>query len=107
MKIVNERRAHERVLLERPCKVYHAASRRYLAGVTCDVCGAGVLVRLTGGRTLSPGDGVRVLVEWTPGQVLRASAARAGRVARVMQGSPGQLLGIELPEAAAASRRAA
>lgn len=78
-----DRRTFARSAVQRPCKVYHRASRQYIAGQTCDLSAGGVLVRLDTARNLSPGDEVDVVVSWgAPGVVLHDSMIPA-TIARV------------------------
>jgi len=72
-------------VVERPCKVYHAPSGRYLAGETCDVSRGGALLRVASLRPLAPGDAVEVFIAWSGGVLLSASDRIHAVVTRVMQ----------------------
>lgn len=78
-----DRRVFARSTIQRPCKVYHRASRQYLAGQTCDLSSGGVLVRLDTARALSPGDEVDVVVSWGSPGVVHHGSMIAATVARV------------------------
>ena len=51
-----ERRAHERIWLARPCKVYDPALRRYLAGTTCNLSASGAFFQVNRKIDHHPGD---------------------------------------------------
>src|SRR5436190_1600664 len=59
-----EKRGAARVALERPAKVFHLGSQRYLGARTRDISGAGVLLCVEGARRLRVGDRVEVMVQW-------------------------------------------
>jgi hypothetical protein len=46
--------------MERPCKVFHSATGRYLPGRTRDLSRSGVLIELGPGPAFIPGEPVRV-----------------------------------------------
>ncbi len=51
-----ERRAHERIWLARPCKVYDPALRRYLPGTTRNLSARGALIQINRKIDHHPGD---------------------------------------------------
>jgi hypothetical protein len=55
-----DRRRHPRERMGAACKVYHAASGRYLAGRTRDVSRSGVMIELAPGPRLESGDALAV-----------------------------------------------
>jgi hypothetical protein len=55
-----DRRRHPRERLELPCKLFHAATNRYLAGRTRDVSRSGVLIELSPGPAFVPGEPVAI-----------------------------------------------
>lgn len=85
-----EHRALPRVPLERPAKVYHLGTRRYLPAVTCNISGGGVLLRVKTPRALTPGDRIDVLIAWSNRAVLSASDRVAGAVTRAARGASGE-----------------
>jgi len=89
MSLTLERRRHPRLPVERPCKVYHHASRTYLAASTCDLSEGGAMIRVDNPRVLNPGDEIDVLVAWTKAPVLHRTAGITGSVIRV----PGRFSG--------------
>jgi hypothetical protein len=108
-----DRRAHERLPVERPCKVYDARSGRYLAGMTRDISGGGMLLQLSRAAVIEPGAELYVgIAEKRRQTLLRAAEMMRVRVARSVH-SPegGTMIGVELldPPAVAdvALRRAA
>ncbi len=78
-----DRRTFARSPIERPCKIYHRASRKYIAGQTCDLSSGGVLLRLDTDRQLAAGDEVDVVISWGAPGVVRHQAMVAARIARV------------------------
>jgi hypothetical protein len=60
--IDHDRRTDPRISLTRPCKVFEARSRKYVAGMTCNVSTDGMLVRLSRPLGAEPGDLVYVAV---------------------------------------------
>jgi hypothetical protein len=93
-----DRRAHARVSLERPCKLYDGRTGRYVAGLTLDVSGGGVQVRTAQAVNLSRGDEVFIGIAQTRRQaILQTNEMMRGRVARCILGPDGgAALGIEL-----------
>lgn len=79
-----ERRREARTALERPCKVFHGPSRRYLMAWTQDLSRGGALMRVDSSRPLKPGDEVEVLIAWRDRQLLDASDQVPAVVVRVL-----------------------
>lgn len=79
-----ERRRHERAAVERPCKLLHAPSLRYLSARTRDLSPGGALLELSRQREIAVGDRVDVLVDWAArglvnrDAMLRATVVRLG-----------------------------
>ena len=97
-----ENRAHPRVPLERPAKVFHEGTRRYLPAITSNISNGGVLLRVTSPRPLLPGDRIDVLIAWSNRAVLSSKdriPARVTRAARVASGE--QFVGIAFDQALA------
>jgi len=78
-----DRRVFARLTVQRPCKVYHRASRQYIAGQTCDLSSGGVLLRLDTGRALAAGDEIDVVVSWGAAEVVRHESMIPAKIARV------------------------
>jgi c-di-GMP-binding flagellar brake protein YcgR len=78
----HDRRAHTRVAIERPCKIFHQASRRYLAAKTTDFCAGGTLCRVTAPRPMSPGDTLDFYIAWDRRALVATSAQLRGTVVR-------------------------
>lgn len=85
-----DNRAHPRVFLERPAKVFHQGTRRYLPAVTSNISGGGVLIRVLSPRPLDPGDRLDVLIAWSNRTVLSSSDRVAGSVTRAARGASGE-----------------
>lgn len=77
-----ERRRHERAELQKPCKVLHAPTLRYMAAETRDISRSGALLELSHHRTLSVGDRVDVLVDWATRGIVDRSAMVGATVVR-------------------------
>jgi c-di-GMP-binding flagellar brake protein YcgR len=78
-----DRRKHPRTGIERPCKIFHQPSRRYLSGQTCDFSANGALIRVDSARPLTPGDEIGLAVAWSRKAVLDTAALTPARVVRV------------------------
>src|SRR5881392_3656627 len=79
----HDRRRHERQRVEKACKVYDPASRRYGPGKTYDVCAGGARVVVQWLRPLSVGDEIDLVVGWSSRPLLPADAMARGRVRRI------------------------
>ena len=105
---VEERRRHQRFGVNRPCKLFHRATRRYLCAETVDVASGGVLIRIEPTRPISPGDEISVVFAWNDEVLLAADAQIPGRVIRVLQQDNGmQLIACEFKASALAVTLAA
>lgn len=93
--VTRDRRRYERRGVERACKVYHPASRRYAAGRTVNLSAGGALVKVEGSRPLEPGEELDVIVAWDARAVLPAESMLRGRVVR----ADGPLVAVEFDEA--------
>ena len=60
MSIDGDRRVHERIVLQRPCKVFDPQGCRYLAATTQDLSEGGALIDLPRLTHLHPGDTVHI-----------------------------------------------
>jgi hypothetical protein len=79
-----ERRAHARITLERPCKLYVPSVGRYVSGSTGNLSAAGVLIRLDLAAGVSAGDHVYVGIAFKRRQaVLNADEMLEAEVVRV------------------------
>lgn len=90
-----DRRRHARVVLARPCKVFHHATRRFLPARTLDVSVGGSLMTVDSPRAFEPGEPLDLFINWTDEAVIPAEAMVAARVVRT-HGSDGlcQTVGI-------------
>ena len=55
-----DRRRHDRVMVNQPCKIHDPRSGKYIAGQTPDMSNGGLLVELPRVVSLNPGDEVHV-----------------------------------------------
>jgi hypothetical protein len=79
-----ERRTHERVNVERPCKLFLPSVGRYVSGSTWNLSESGVLVQLDLPTGISPGDRLFVGIALKRCQpVLAASEMLEAQVVRV------------------------
>jgi hypothetical protein len=105
---VQDRRRHQRFGVNRPCKLFHRATRRYLCAETVDVAAGGVLIRIEPTRPIAPGDEISVVVAWNDEVLLSADAQIPGKVLRVLPAENGmQLIACEFKSAALAVTMAA
>jgi len=96
------RRRHTRYSIEKACKVYHPASRRYSGGQTVNVSDGGAMVLVDGWRPLSAGEELDVVIAWTAKPVLPADSMLRGRVVRSTLDDAGrQVVAVEFDEAVA------
>ncbi len=79
-----DRRRHERHDVEKPCKVYDPASRRFAPGRTKNISRAGALVTIQWARPLSAGDPIDIVIAWSPRPLLPADSMVRARVARTL-----------------------
>jgi len=80
-----ERRAHRRLNLERPCKLYVPRAARYVTGSTWNLSHTGALVQLASPPPLEPGDRLYVGVALKRRQaVLTASEMVEATIVRVV-----------------------
>lgn len=87
----DERRIFPRFDISRPCKVYHAASGRFLAGRTRNLSAGGALVEVDTPRDFAPGDSIELAIAWTRRAVLPADALVEAKVVR-------QIASLVLPD---------
>ena len=105
---VEERRRHQRFEVNRPCKLLHRATRRYLCAETVDVAAGGVLIRVEPTRPIAPGDEISLVVAWNDEVLLCADAQIPGKVIRVLSTTDGmQWIACEFKTAALAVTLAA
>lgn len=81
-RIVGERRRYPRRKIDRACKVYCPATRRYIAARTCDVSDGGVLLIMESSQPMAVGDRVEVVIAWDWAPVLPATAMLPARIIR-------------------------
>lgn len=95
-----ERRRYARRPVERPCKIFHCPSRRYLSARTCDLSSGGALIHLEDGRPIAPGEEVLMVVDWTGRTIVPADRMVHGTVVRVA-GAIGrhQTIGLQFAQA--------
>jgi hypothetical protein len=82
-KFTRDRRRHERRMVERACKVYDPASRRFGPGRTQNLSASGARVVVQWLRPLSVGDEIDLVIGWSGRPILPADAMARGRVCRV------------------------
>jgi hypothetical protein len=105
---IQERRRHQRFGVNRPCKVFHRSTRRYLCAETVDVSASGALVRVEPTRPIAVGDEISLVVAWNDEVLLAADAQVPGKVIRVLPSENGmQILACEFKTAALAVTMAA
>jgi c-di-GMP-binding flagellar brake protein YcgR len=86
-----ERRAHPRVSLTRPCKVYEPRSRKFLPGTTCNISAGGLLMRIERSLPVEPGDRLYVAIPHKRRDVfLRADEMLECRVVRALPMTSGE-----------------
>ncbi len=78
-----DRRLHARTPIDRPCKVYHRASRQYLPARTCDLSSGGALIRIDSARPINPGDELDVFIAWGKKPVVNSAELVPAKVVRV------------------------
>ncbi len=79
----DERRAHPRRELIRPCKVRLGTTGKYVAGHTRDISSGGSMLVLDRRSNLAPGDEIEVGVAWDNTGLIRGDGMLRGRVVRV------------------------
>ena len=77
-----DRREYPRRRAEIWCKVFHPATRRFVAARTRDISQGGALLRVDMGRPLAPGEQLDVAVSWTQQPVLAMDTMIPARVVR-------------------------
>ncbi len=78
-----ERRRHERTALERPCKVLHAPTLRYMVARTRDLSPGGALLEVCQQRRLGVGDRVDILVDWASRGLVNRETMLGARIVRL------------------------
>lgn len=78
-----DRRQHLRTPIDRPCKVYHRASRQYLPARTCDLSSGGALIRIGSPRPIAAGDELDVYISWGKKPVVSSAQLVPAKVVRV------------------------
>jgi hypothetical protein len=81
---IDDRRCHPRQFLEKPCKVYDPASRRFAPGQTRNISRGGALITVQWARPMSAGDPIDIVIAWSPRPLLPADAMVRARVARTV-----------------------
>ena len=79
---IPDRRRHERHAVEKLCKIYDPASRRFAPGRTRDISRSGALVTIQWARPLSEGDHIDIIIAWSPRPLLPADSMVRARIAR-------------------------
>ena len=87
-----ERRRHERVSLDRPAKIFHRGSWRYIAARTRDLSDGGVLLEVPSDRPLAVGDMIDVALGRPGVGVLKGDEFVWARVVRVSESGRGTSL---------------
>lgn len=77
-----DRRRYPRIDLDRACKVYHPASRRFAAARTRNVSAGGALLRVQTGRPLLPGETIDVALSLEAKPLLQSIAMIPSTVIR-------------------------
>jgi hypothetical protein len=103
-----ERRAHHRVTVTGPCKLYLPRANRFVAGVTINRSGGGALVDLGRPTFFEAGEHLRVGIPEDAGEaVLPAAALKDAFVSWTIR-TPGRtLVGLRFAAADSVSARAA
>jgi len=97
--IDSERREYERLDLQRPCKLYDPASRKYLGGQTRNVSGGGALCELSRRLPLELGATVHLGVAYRRRDaVLHGREMLEGRVVRALHGPATSLVAVQFAE---------
>ncbi len=95
-----ERRRFERQEIERSCKIYRPAHKRYLPGRTLDLSAGGALLEVEAPRPLIPGEAIDLAVAWTNLPVLPTRALQDARIVRVTRERDGrQIVAVEFKRA--------
>lgn len=79
-----DRRKHVRTGIERPCKVFHRASRQYLPAQTCNLSATGALIRVDSAHAVTAGQEIGLAIAWSRRAVLDSAAMTTARVVRVV-----------------------
>lgn len=90
-----DRRRHERHAVEKLCKIYDPASRRYAPGRTRDISRSGTLITIQWARPLEIGDAIDIAIAWSPRPLLAAQSMVRARVARTLS-SAGEVQTVAL-----------
>lgn len=77
-----DRRRHERHAVEKLCKIYDPATRRFAPARTRNLSRSGDLLTIQWARPLRAGDTIDVVIGWTPRPLLPADSMVRARVAR-------------------------
>ena len=78
----SDRRRHERHAVEKACKIYDPASRRFAPGLTRNISRSGALVTIQWARPLAEGDPIDIIIAWSPRPLLPADSMVRARIAR-------------------------
>lgn len=102
-----DRRRHERRPFERPCKVLHAPTLRYLAAETMDLSSGGLLIELAQQRMLHVGDRLDVMVDWARHGIVESAKMLPATVAWIDTPSDhGQRVGVAFEDELTVSQAA-
>ncbi len=97
-----DRRRHPRREVERPGKVYHLPSRRFVPARTVNVSDGGALLLVSSGRSMGEGEGLDVAILWGPGGLIPDRTMLRGRVVRSVPAGPeAQMVAVRFEPVAA------
>lgn len=94
----SERRVNPRIVVTKPCKVMHVATRKYLPAQTCDISSGGALLRITTPRPLAPGDEIQVFIAWDHRNLLTTGEQVRAHVMRTYFDGVEQIIGVRFAQ---------
>lgn len=101
----DDRRQFPRFDISRPCKLYHAATGRYLPGRTRNLSAGGALVDVDTPRDFAEGESLELAIAWTRRALLPADALVEAKVMRTVaslvlpDGTTRRTLGVSFAQA--------
>lgn len=79
-----DRRGFPRFEVSRPCKAFHPATGRFIAGRTRNLSAAGAMIDLDSPRELGEGERIELAIAWSRRAVLPADALVEATVVRTI-----------------------
>lgn len=83
-----DRRRHERLDMDRACKVFHPPTRRFSSARTLNLSASGALLSIDSPRELAPGEPLDLLISWNDAPVLASEGRLRCRIVRVAPVEP-------------------